>query len=79
MPSVKKEKQTLIVEKVSTRQGEIIVTLNLNIQIDGGNIQINASTLPQEKETKKIEHPEFIPEEEFDLEIPVISGFGNQV
>jgi len=81
MPHVKKDQQTLVIEKVSTTQGEITVNLNLNIQVEGGNIQVSANSLPEEKKDilKQEAKPEFIPEEEFDLEIPVISGFGKQV
>lgn len=77
MPNVTKENQTLVIEKVSTEKGEITINLNLNIQLDGGNIQVNASATPEEKKIE--ERKEFIPEAEFDLEIPLVSGFGKKI
>ena len=79
MPKVNKNKE-IIIEKISTQDGEITVNLNLSITLDGGQIQVNAQALPVE-EQKKVEEqdPEFIPDEAFDLEIPVLTGFGHSI
>ena len=77
MPSVQKDNHQLIIEKVSTDHGEITVNLNLSIKLDGGNIQINANTASEEKIVK--ENKEFIPDEEFEINVPFINGFGKKI
>lgn len=80
MPSVKRENRTLVVEKVSTQQGEITVNLNLNIKIDGGDIQISTNSLAEEKINKENrKNMDFVPDEKFDFEMPILAGFGKQV
>ena len=82
MPSVNKKKETTVIEKIKTQtsKGEVTVNLNLRVTVDGG-VLIVSEGAKKEKEVleNKKEDKYFVPEEEFDLEIPVISGFGKTV
>jgi hypothetical protein len=69
------DKATNIIEKIETRNGEITINLKLDITIDGNNnVRISTPT-EQELEEKK---PVFIPEEDFEVNIPTID-FGQKM
>ena len=71
-----------IVQKVVTQNGEITVNLNLNIMVEGQikGIQVSSDDQKIEEVAKietKLENKEFVPEEIFELDIPVLNNFGN--
>jgi hypothetical protein len=72
-----------IIEKVITQNGEITVNLNLNITVDAvtgqfQGIQVVPNTVetPEQEVQEKKEKQEFIPDEMFDFNIPVLNNFG---
>ncbi len=78
MPNIKNKTTTIIERtKVQTSKGEVTINLNLSIKIEGGQISVNTSASEEVNEEKKRIDPVLgVPEEAFDMEIPVLANFG---
>ena len=81
MPSIKNTQKIIEKIKTTTEKGEITINLNLKVLIEGGEIKItgNTESVPEIKSIPNKKSASFIPDEQFELEIPVIHGFGKKV
>jgi len=76
MPDIKKNTKTIIEKtQITTSKGEVTINLNLRIKVEGGAISVDAEAVEEEKK-KKIDPILGVPEETFDMEIPVLQNFG---
>lgn len=83
MPSIVKPSTEKLIERIHTAEGEVTINLNLKLTIEAGDIVVKADAVSQgtkeaqeKAEAERRASPDFIPEEQFDLEIPVVQGFG---
>ncbi len=81
MPRINKSEK--IIERIKTDRGEITINLNLTITLDSGEIVIKTESVQKNEEEIKHElaqtkDPLIIPEEMFDVDIPLVANFGQK-